>query len=535
MNEYRKQLKRWLHESPLCKWPALSLITACALLAFASPSRAASPGKELPDTDVTAAIEQGLILEKGVFPNDVDVTTNQGIATLSGAVDNILAKERAVRIAESIRGVRGVIDRISVTPVARPDEEMRKDILMALMQDSATESYQVAVSVQGAVATLTGGVGSNPEKQLAGRIAKGVRGIKEVRNDVKVNYLTKRTDAEIASDVRLLLQWDIWINGDQVRADVQNGKVTLTGTIGSALAKSRAFDDGWVNGVTAVDNSGIVVEPGTSAEARKKLKYVVKSDTEVKQAVEAAFRLDPRVSSFSPEVTVEGGVVRLGGTVGNLKARASAEQDAKNTVSVWRVDNFLKVRPKGRTSDAEMTQQLKASLVWDSLLGGTLIDATVRNRVAYLTGSVESSYQKAEAQDVASRIKGVGSVQNNLKAEPDVAILSYDWPYTTFYDYPYNYDWPYYNQSPYYISKAYAPQPYLSDEQIKKNIGDSFFWSPFVDRDDIKVAVAGGVATLTGTVGTWVGWREADKDALRSGATEVVNRVTVRKGAWSWL
>jgi len=40
-----------------------------------------------------------------------------------------------------------------------------------------------------------------------------------------------------------------------------------------------------------------------------------------------------------------------------------------------------------------------------------------------------------------------------------------------------------------------------------------------VHGDEIKVSVERGMATLTGTVGTWIGWGEADKDARRSGAT----------------
>jgi len=78
----------------------------------------------------------------------VDVSTSQGVVTLSGPVSNLLAKERAVRIAASIRGVRGVIDRISVTPVSRSDADVRKDIQAALRQDPATESYRVAASVK---------------------------------------------------------------------------------------------------------------------------------------------------------------------------------------------------------------------------------------------------------------------------------------------------------------------------------------------------------------------------------------------------
>ena len=79
--------------------------------------------------------------------------------------------------------------------------------------------------------------------------------------------------------------------------------------------------------------------------------------------------VDPRVKAFSPDVTVEDGVVILGGSVGNLKAKTAAAQDAKDIVGVWRVDNLLKVRPKERPTDAEMQKQLKAALSLGSVAG----------------------------------------------------------------------------------------------------------------------------------------------------------------------
>ena len=483
--------------------------------------------KKITDDGITSAVEGALLDENGVFPNDVDISTDQGIVTLSGSVDNLFAKERAVKIAESIRGVRGVINRITVTPVSRHDEDIRKDILTALLQDPATESYQVAVSVQDAIATLTGSVGSYAEKQLTARIAKGVIGIKDVHNDVTINYQAKHIDHEIEAEVKDRLQWDIWINGDYIRSTVKDGKVTLTGTVGSAIDISRAFEDAWVVGVISVDYSDLKVEPWARNDARKKLKYTIKSDSEIKQAIHAALRLDPRVSAFSPDVTVEAGLVRLGGTVGNLKAKTSAEQDAKNTTGVFGVDNFLKVRPKERYTDAEMKKQLKSALSMDPVLADSTIDVAVINRVVYLSGDVSSDFQKAEAMDVASRIKGVLLVHNRLKVAPDFSA--------SFFNYPenYSYDWPSYYRSPYNISESFTQL--LSDERIKNNIEDKFFWSPYVDSDDIKVTVVEGVATLTGTVGTWIGWIEVDKDARKSGATKVVNRITVKKGAWWWL
>ena len=238
--------------------------------------------------------------------------------------------------------------------------------------------------------------------------------------------------------------------------------------------------------------------------------------------------LDPRVSAFSPDVTVDEGAVFLDGTVGNLKAKTSAEQDAKNIVSVWQVNNFLKVRPKEQPTDEEMVKQLKAALYWDPLMESSTVDVAVKNGVASLSGTVDESFQKLEAQDVASRIKGVLLVRNRLKAEPEASFAYYATPYDSYAQ------WPYYSELPYYQSEILEPQSYLSDEQIKRNIERAFFWSPFIDSDNIKVTVTGAVASLGGTVGTSIGWREVAKDAHKSGAAEVLNRVTVKKGAWWW-
>ncbi|HJX51445.1 MAG TPA: BON domain-containing protein, partial [Polyangia bacterium] len=108
------------------------LIAAGAQVLALSPLQAASTKREITDSGITAAVEGGLAFEKGVFPSAVDVSTSQGIVTLSGSVNNLLAKERAIKMAESIRGVRGVIDRTTVTPVSRSDADTRKDIQAAL-------------------------------------------------------------------------------------------------------------------------------------------------------------------------------------------------------------------------------------------------------------------------------------------------------------------------------------------------------------------------------------------------------------------
>ncbi|HEY4188014.1 MAG TPA: BON domain-containing protein [Polyangia bacterium] len=494
---------------------------AGSLLVIPRGVEAADARPQLSDPAITAVVEAGLRYDRGVAPNTVDAGSSHGIVTLSGAVSNLLAKERAVAIAESIRGVRGVVDRITVTPVLRSDRDIRDAVLMMLSHDPATASYHVSASVKNAVATLAGVVDSYAAKRLAVRLAKGVKGMKDVRDDLTIDYARKRSDEQIAADARARLAWDLWLNGDSIKTAVKGGAVTLSGLVGSAVGKSRAYDDAWVNGVTAVDDAALEVDPRLRDDARHRPNFAVKTDGDIKAAVEAAFQLDPRVSRHVPDVSVEGGGVILTGTVENLKAKASAEQDAHDIGGVWRVDNLIKVRPQGPVVDVDMEKQLKTMLAWDPSLDGSAIDVAVINRVAYLTGAVDSRYEMVEAEEDASRVEGLLWVRNRLKVEPD-QVVAYDRPYSDYHA------WPYY-RSPFPRSVELGPPPYPSDAEIKAGVVRALFWSPFVAGDTITVTVHGGVATLSGTVDSWIGWREADEDARRI-AGDVINRLVIRKG-----
>ncbi len=493
---------------------AAVLLAAC-LLPICGPSAQAAgfpPSKAITDDGLRVAVTEALQRARGVGAQAVEVAADRGVVTLSGTVGNLLAKDRAVRIAEVTRGVRSVIDRVAIDTPARPDEDIRKDILTALMNDPATEHYEVGVQVKDAVATLSGTVGSWAESQLAAQIARGVVGAKAIQNKLHVKYSASRTASEILADVRARLQWDVWVGGDPVTATVQDGKVTLTGSVGSALEKSRAVTDAWVTGVTDVDGKALEVDPEISRKTERRLSTPVATDAAIRQAVLAAFRYDPRVASGVPEVIVEDGSVILSGKVGNLKAKMAAGADARNTAGVWRVDNLLIVQRRDLPGDAEASQVLKDALTRDPLLAGAQIESAVVDHSAYLSGWVSNSLQQAEAHDIASRVQGVVEIRNRLKVEPEDAVSYFDWPYLA--------------------SDDYSPPRPKSNAEIARSIRKAFFWSPFVHRNDITVTVHGGVVTLDGKVGSWVGYEEADRDAHKSGATAVVNNLSVIKGAW---
>jgi osmotically-inducible protein OsmY len=205
----------------------------------------------------------------------------------------------------------------------------------------------------------------------------------------------------------------------------------------------------------------------------------------------------------------------LRGTADNLKAKRAAAQDARNTVGVLNVKNRLKVRPGLDRSDAEIAESIRKALARNPYVEDYEITVEVDNNVASLYGTVDSYFEKGEADDVASQTKGVMDVENHLTVDYVDEPLVYN-PYLDD-DYLYDYDW--YDYKPY--------NSYVVDRAIKDEIEDELWWSPFVDSDDVNVSVDNGVARLTGTVDSYSEMDAAVENAFEGGAVWVDNDLKV--------
>jgi len=491
---------------------ALGLVVALA--ALTAPAAAADA---MPDEEVTDVVERELIHDRAVDSNEIDVSTAKGIVTLTGTVNNVLAHDRAARIAETVKGVRSVVNRVQVEPLTpRNDTRIRQDVESALLMDPATDSYEVDATVSGGTVTLTGTVQSWREKKLSARVAKGVRGVKKVVNDITISYEEDRIDSEIEAEIDKALHWNDLVDDGLIDVTVKDGKVTLSGIVGSAAEKRLARLASWTAGVQSVDASGLKVERWARDDDMRKQKYVNRAPKTVEQALRDAFIQDPRVYSFNIEPSVsDGGIVTLRGTVDNLKAKRTAEEVARRTVGVYAVRNNLKVRYGKDMKDSVIARNVRNALRRDPWVDRYEVTVNVYDGVVHLSGDVDTYFEKAQADDVAARAPGVTRVTNNLSVEG--IAFTYD---------PYIDEWSVYHY-PWYTYDATAVQPMEGDQEIKTEINDELWWSPFVDSDEITVTVEDGVATLVGTVDSWSEWRAARKNAYEGGAVLVRNRLLV--------
>ncbi|MGC9343110.1 MAG: BON domain-containing protein, partial [Bacteroidales bacterium] len=226
------------------------------------------------DNDISMAVEDELLYNSTTPSYLIDVSTYEGIVTLSGSVDNLLARDRATAIAGSVKGVRGVVNNIEVNTEFIADQALEKDVNEALLHDPATDSYEIGVDVVNGVATLTGTVDSYQEKQLTEFVTKGVKGLTGIKNEIDVSYKTNRTDYEIQQEVEAILANDKRIDDALIEVNVDNGKVVLSGVVGSANEKSSAGLRAWTAGVTNVNTDNLKVEEWARDEKLRKKKYI---------------------------------------------------------------------------------------------------------------------------------------------------------------------------------------------------------------------------------------------------------------------
>lgn len=443
------------------------------------------------DTDITFAVKNELQQDPVVAGKFIDVSTTNGVVDLTGSATSIREKKRASALAESIRGVISVVNRISVKAPERSDEQINIDVQEALAFDPAADNYNVDVSVSGGNVTLSGTVQSYPEKKLAEKLAMGVPGVRDINNNISINYPEERPDVEIAKDVRRRIAYDARVDDELIEVNVEDGNVFLSGAVGSAAERSLAAADAWVIGVNSVDASNLEVRWWARKNMEKKEIYKDLTDAKIRDAILEALVIDPRVFMDEVTVLVNDGFVTLEGVVNDLRAKKVAEQDALNTVGVWGVDNNLNVSPDTPLSDDEIVSRIESEIDKEPYADMEKIKVSSNDGVVSLTGETSSAYESELIEQIAWRTKGVVDISNELSTS--------------------------------------MAQINKQDKEILAGIESELIWSPYLELENIDVSVVDGKAILEGTVESYHKKLLAERNAYQGGARMVENNIEVSR------
>lgn len=98
----------------LLRLSALILIVIAVAGATGAAAQSRTVGQVIDDTSITTEIKAKLTADALSNLTKIGVNTRGGVVTLTGDVDSLERKARAVQIAGSVKGVRGIVDNIQV-------------------------------------------------------------------------------------------------------------------------------------------------------------------------------------------------------------------------------------------------------------------------------------------------------------------------------------------------------------------------------------------------------------------------------------
>jgi hyperosmotically inducible protein len=145
------------------------------------------------------------------------------------------------------------------------DGTIATSVKASLLAEKGVPSGDVNVEVYKGVVLLSGFVKTQAEKDAAGKVAKGVKDVASVRNEIAVHPATsmgtKLDDTVLVSKVKAALVDAKDVKSGQINVEARGGVVQLGGFVTGDKMKARAISVAkGVSGVKRVDDA-LFVKP----------------------------------------------------------------------------------------------------------------------------------------------------------------------------------------------------------------------------------------------------------------------------------
>ncbi len=214
------------------------------------------------------------------------------------------------------------------------DRKLHQDVLEALSYEPLLNARDIGIAVHDGIVTLSGTVDTYFEKSLAERVCKRCAGVRGLAEELRVNppKLHQCTDTDIARTALRALALNVYVPADRIQVAVEEGWLTLEGTVGHRSAMQHAVHAvAMLPGLRGVTNL-IEVAPTVTPDS-------------VKSTVKVDFQQHSGLDASRIRVDVDGRRVTLTGTVPTLADKEEAGEAAAAAPGVQAVVNEITVEP----------------------------------------------------------------------------------------------------------------------------------------------------------------------------------------------
>lgn len=211
------------------------------------------------DHKLQAAVSERLDLDPSIDSSRIGVASKSGIVTLSGQVTSLIERTRAERVAGSVRGVKAIVNTVSVEPagMTTPDERLAELAYARLASNISVPDNRLHVAVHDGAITLHGDVDWPFQLQAALNDLEHLPGARGLHNDVEIrppvsSALLRQQIGQTMAHAPL--------DAQRILVETDGSRVILAGEVTSWHERSMAESAAWcVPGVSQVVNNIKVV------------------------------------------------------------------------------------------------------------------------------------------------------------------------------------------------------------------------------------------------------------------------------------
>jgi len=219
-------------------------------------------------------------------------------------------------------------------------------------------------------------------------------------------------DSRIISSARESYVFEVYLQGDDIRIESRDGKVTLTGIVAEDFHKSLAeitITD--IPGVRGMDNRLEVKGAAPTAN----------SDAWFRGKVKNALLFHRSVSAATTEVDVKDGIVTLrGAAVTQAQKELTAEyardvegvKEIRNEMTVLTVSEKTPRTTKEKIDDVSVAALVRMALLLHYSTSGLYTTVATRRGVVTVEGRAKNAAEKDLVTKVVKDVNGVKKVKN---------------------------------------------------------------------------------------------------------------------------